>query len=390
MISDLQAGRLVVAREVKESLRRKTVWITAAVVLVGSIALMVVPGLVGGGSDRSTVAVAGGPAPAFQQALVSSGDAIGIDVAVVAAPDGAAARQAVVDDRADIGVALPAGTGQAAQVYAENDDDKIVAVVHQALAVQSSTAALEAAGLSDEQIAAAFDVPAPQLEQVGDDHGGRVAAATVVSLVVYLLLFMVTAQVANGVAIEKANRVSEVLLAIAPPRSLLAGKVVGVGLVGLLPLACGALPVVVRLVAGDGLPPDTGVAVASGAAWFVLGAGLYLSAAGALGALVERQEEVGSAMASLSILLVGSYVIGQSAADTTLGRMLAVLPFTSPMVEPARLALGVSSPAEVVASLAVSVVSLVLVVRLATAIYERAVVRTGRRLHLRDVLRPAT
>jgi ABC-2 type transport system permease protein len=295
----------------------------------------------------------------------------------------------VIDDEADAGVALPADAGQPADVYAENDDDRIVGVVRQALAAQSSTAALQAAGLSEEQIAAAFDVPAPQLEQVGEDHGGRVAAATVVSLTVYLLLFMVTAQVANGVAIEKANRVSEVLLAIAPPRSLLAGKVVGVGLVGLLPLGCGAVPVVVRLIAGGGLPPDTGLAVASGAAWFVLGAGLYLSAAGALGALVERQEEVGSAMASLSILLVGSYVIGQSAADTTLGQVLAILPFTSPMVEPARLALGVSSPAEVITSLAVSVVSLVLVVRLAAAIYERAVVRTGRRLHLRDVLRPA-
>ena len=147
----------------------------------------------------------------------------------------------------------------------------------------------------------------------------------------------------------------------------------------------------VRLVAGGrDLPPDTGAAVAGGAAWFILGAGFYLSAAGGLGALVERQEEVGSAMAGLSIALVGSYLIGQSAADSSLGLVLAILPFSSPMVEPARLALGVSSPVEVVTSLAVGVVSLVLIVRLATAIYERAVVRTGRRLHLRDVLRPAT
>jgi ABC-2 type transport system permease protein len=379
-----------VAREVREALRRKAPWITSAIVLLGSIALMVVPSLIGGGRDTSTVAVAGRPAPAFEQAAVGVGELVGVHVQFVEVADAEAARQAVVDDHADVGVVTGTGDGGAPQISAKSDDDKTVAIVRQALAVESTTAALRAVGLDDAQIAGALDAPQPHIEQLGEDRGGRIAAATAVSLTVYLLLFMVTAQVANGVAIEKANRVSEVLLAITAPRSLFAGKVVGVGLIGLLPLACGALPVVVRLVAVGGLPPDTGVAVASGAAWFVLGAGFYLSAAGALGALVERQEEVGSAMAGLSIALVGSYVIGQSAADSTLGRVLAILPFSSPMVEPARLALGVSSFPEVVVSLGVAVVSLVLMVRLATAIYERAVVRTGRRLHLRDVLRPAT
>ena len=393
LMTDLQAARLVVAREVREALRRKAPWITSAVVLLGSIALMVVPSLIGGGSDTSTVAVAGGPAPAVR----AGGRAVGRGGRRPGAAHGG--------DQPRRGA-----TGGGRRPRRRRRRHRLrqrrrrPAVPHLCRArgrpdrrhrppgpggrVDDSRVA--AAGLDDSQIAAALSAPAPQLEAVGDDRGGRIAAATVVSLTVYLLLFMVTAQVANGVAIEKSNRVSEVLLAIAPPRSLFAGKVVGVGLIGLLPLVCGALPVVVRLVAGGrDLPPDTGAAVAGGAAWFILGAGFYLSAAGGLGALVERQEEVGSAMAGLSIALVGSYVIGQSAADSSLGLVLAILPFSSPMVEPARLALGVSSPVEVVTSLAVGVVSLVLIVRLATAIYERAVVRTGRRLHLRDVLRPA-
>jgi ABC-2 type transport system permease protein len=178
-----------------------------------------------------------------------------------------------------------------------------------------------------------------------------------------------------------------VLLAIVPPRVLLFGKVIGIGIIGVLPLLCGAAPVVVKLIAGGSLPPGTGGVVAAGAAWFVLGAGFYLLVAGALGALVERQEEAGSAVVSLSICMVASYLVGQSAADSPLGSVLAYVPISSPMVEPARLALGVSSPSEVVISLILSAAAVVLAGRVASMIYRRAVVNTGRRLHLRDVLR---
>ena len=49
--------------------------------------------------------------------------------------------------------------------------------------------------------------------------------------------------VANGTAIEKANRISEVLLAIVRPAALLFGKVIGVGVIGILTILAGAIPV---------------------------------------------------------------------------------------------------------------------------------------------------
>jgi ABC-2 type transport system permease protein len=56
---------------------------------------------------------------------------------------------------------------------------------------------------------------------------------------------------------------------------------------------------------------------------------------------------------------------------------------------PSRLALGVASPAEVVASLLIGLVAVVVVVRVGAVVYRRGIVRTGRRLRLREVLRPA-
>jgi ABC-2 type transport system permease protein len=263
----------------------------------------------------------------------------------------------------------------------------MVPLVSQALAVDHATSTLAAAGLDPAEVASALAPPRVELDELQAGRGGQIAAAAIVSLGVYLLIFMLTAAVANAVAIEKANRVSEVLLAVMPSRALFFGKVIGIGLIGVVPFICGALPIVVKLVAGGSLPPGTAAVIAGGAAWFVLGAALYLLVAGALGALVERQEEVGSAMSILSILLVSSYVVGQSAADSPLGAALAYVPFSAPMVEPARLALGASSPAEVVISLATSLVAVIVAARFASTIYRKAIVRTGRRLHVRDVLR---
>jgi ABC-type transporter Mla maintaining outer membrane lipid asymmetry ATPase subunit MlaF len=51
-------------------------------------------------------------------------------------------------------------------------------------------------------------------------------------------------------------------------------------------------------------------------------------------------------------------------------------------------ALGASSALEVAASLAIGIVTVIVVARLSAVVYRRAIVRTGRRLKLRDALRP--
>src|SRR3546814_12024880 len=114
---------------------------------------------------------------------------------------------------------------------------------------------------------------------------------------------MLMIQVANCTAFEKSNRISEVLLAIVRPGALLFGKVLGVSIVGILTLAAAIVPVLVKLLSGGDLPDGHGGALAGGAAWFVLGLATYLVAAGALGALVARQEEAGSAAQPLSGVL---------------------------------------------------------------------------------------
>ncbi|HEX5094372.1 MAG TPA: ABC transporter permease, partial [Acidimicrobiia bacterium] len=296
------------------------------------------------------------------------------------------ARRLVDDGDADVGVA--AGPEPVIVVRADQHA-KLLGAVRQALASSALADNLANAGLSDAQVVQVLRVQAPRVQEVDTEAAGRRASAAILSIVLYLVLLMLMVQVANGVAIEKANRVSEVLLPIVRPDSLLFGKVIGTGIVGLITLLAGAIPVAVKAVAGGDLPSGLGVAVAGGAPWFVLGLVLYLTIAGSLGALVERQEEAGATVTPLTIILVATFIVAQSAPDSGLAAVLAYIPFTSPLVMPSRIAVGASSPLEMTLSLLILFTTVVVVVRLGAVVYQRAVVRTGRRLKITEILRAA-
>jgi ABC-2 type transport system permease protein len=385
-VSRFEATRLVAVRELREAFRRRSLWIVFAVLFLGSTAAMVVPDLLDSGSTTYKVAVQSGSGVpfGFTSELESVGRVLGADVRSRAVSDDAHARTLVNDGTVD--VAIVGGTPPTI-VVRKGDDDTLVALVRQALATSTLTEQLRAAGLDSATVQRILTTPSAHLEQVAAGDSDRKASAAILSLVLYLILLLLMIQVASGVAIEKANRISEVLLAVVKPTALFFGKVVGVGLVGLAGLAAAGIPVVVKAVAGGDLPAGLGPAIAGGLPWMVLGLALYLTTAGALGALVERQEEAGSVLTPLSLLLIGTYVLAQSASDSAFGAFLAIFPFTSPIVMPSRLALGAASPGEIVASLVIGIATVLFVLRLGAAIYRRGIVHTGRRLRLGEVLR---
>ena len=296
-----------------------------------------------------------------------------------------AARQ-IDDGTADLAVI---DGPEPVMVVRSGEHTALVAAAQQALASSTLQHRLRSAGFDPREARSVLDVRPAAVVGLHKDSGTRRGAAAIAATVLYILLLALTISVANGVAIEKSNRISEVLLAIVPPRPLLFGKVAGVGLMGLATLAFGVIPVVVRALLGGGLPSGFGAAVASGAAWFAVGLAFYLVISASLAALVDRQEQAGSAMGPLMGALVGSLIVAQSSPDSGLARVLGYVPFSSPVVEPARIAVGAASAVEMALSLAILVGSVGVAVRVGGIVYQRAIVRTGRRLKLSEVLRPA-
>jgi ABC-2 type transport system permease protein len=385
-VSWFEATRLVAARELREAFRRRSLWIVFAVLFLGSAAAMIVPDLLDSGSTTYDVAVqpGAGVPTGFDSELGVVGRAVDANVRIRGVSDHAQARSLVDDGTVDAAVI---GGSPPTVIVRKGDDDTLVALVRQALATSTLSDQLRDAGLDSAAVQRILGTPSAHLEQVAADDSDRKASAAILSLVLYLILLLLMIQVASGVAIEKANRISEVLLAVVKPTALFFGKVVGVGIVGLAGFVAAGIPVIVKAAAGGDLPAGLGPAVAGGLPWMVLGLALYLTTAGALGALVERQEEAGSVLTPLSLLLIATYVLAQSSSDNSFGAFLAIFPFTSPIVMPSRLALGAASGGEIVASLVIGIVTVLFVLRLGAAIYRRGIVHTGRRLRLGEVLR---
>jgi ABC-2 type transport system permease protein len=377
-VSNVTATRLVVARELREAFRRRSLWIVIAVMFVASAAAMIVPDLLDENTTYDVAVVAGTDADRTVDATMRS--IVGADASIRFRDVRGRHEARVLVDDGDVDAAVVIGPPPLVLARA-GEHETLVAAARQALAASATDARLRALGVEPSDV----QVPAPEVVTVDADDSDRQGAAFALSLVLYIVLVILMTQAATGVAIEKSNRISEVLLAVVKPTALLFGKVIGVGLVGLATVTAAAVPVAVKFAVGDDLPAGVGPAVLAGIAWFVLGLALYLTIAGALGALVERQEEAGSVVAPISILLVVTYLLALSVTDSGLGAVLAIFPLTSPLVMPARIALGEASLAEIVASLAVGIASVVLVVRFGGIVYRRGIVQTGRRLSLRDV-----
>ena len=193
---------------------------------------------------------------------------------------------------------------------------------------------------------------------------------------------------------EKNSRVVEVLLSAIRARQLMAGKIAGIGALGLLQLIFIAIfAITLASVTGAiDLPSDSFSAAALTVGWFVLGFAFYAAMFAVAGALVSRMEELRDAIVPINLLIFASFLISIGALqdpDSTIARIASLLPISSALAMPVRMVLGSATAWEIVASLALVVGSTALLIPLAGRVYAGAVLRTGAKVKLRDAWRAA-
>ena len=252
--------------------------------------------------------------------------------------------------------------------------------------------ALKRAGLSDTEVRQALNPPPLKVTTVEPvdpeaDRKGTFAFIAVLALYAQLLTFGYL--LASGVVEEKASRVVEVLLATIRPRDLLAGKIIGLGVLGFgqtLMIAAAGLAAATATGALD-VDSDIVVAAALAVGWFVLGYAFYAGLFACAGALVPRQEELQSSMTPLTMMILISFFVSFAVLDNpdgTLARVTSFIPFSAPMIMPVRIALGEASTVEIVAAFAITAAAAAALIPVAGRIYSGAVLRTGSSVKLRD------
>jgi ABC-2 type transport system permease protein len=265
--------------------------------------------------------------------------------------------------------------------------------VSNAVQQQQLTAALAGAGIDAAQLGQRSEVSTSTLEPADPNRGQQLALALVGTILLFFSLSGYGQLVATGVVEEKQSRVVELLLATMKPWQLLAGKVLGLGAVGLLQL-------VILGVIGVVGASATGLLTVPGAAvgmfvmvivWYLLGFFLFASLYAAIGSTVSRQEELNSVIAPMIFLLIIPFVLTVNLLPNDprneFAAVLSFVPFFSQTVMPARYALGVAPFWEVGVSVAIALVAIVIVVRVAGRVYRNSILRTGARVGLLEALR---
>jgi ABC-2 type transport system permease protein len=214
-------------------------------------------------------------------------------------------------------------------------------------------------------------------------------------ILTYTFVAVYGGMVLNGVAEEKSSRVAEVLLSAVRPGELLVGKVTGIGLVALIQgLITAAAAFAAGAAVGTNILRGTGgFSVLAMLGWFLLGYTFYSFVNAAAGSLVNRQEEASSMAFPIQLPLLVGYLttIGalSNGDDSKLLRLLSFLPPTAPVTMPIRIAIGAAKPWQIALSLGLLVGGIALVARLASRVYARSILRTGKRLKFRQALRAA-
>ncbi|HSK26539.1 MAG TPA: ABC transporter permease [Jiangellales bacterium] len=388
-LSTREAVTTVARREFVERARDRSFLVSTGVTLAIIGAVIALPQLIGLDDTSYRVAVAGESAPTVEAAARTQADLADVTVEVLGAPDVTEARQLVEDGDLD---ALLDGTSV---VVRQELPAQLRVVLDNAYRAAAGDAALVAAGLDPAQVGQALAVPPLQVEALDPDAEAartRGQVAFVGALILYGQLLGYGFWVALGVVEEKSSRVVELLLSAIPARALLAGKVVGIGLLGLFQL-------LVVAVGGVGVAAATGALTIDAAvvepvlivlAWFVLGYTAYACLMAAAAARVSRQEELQNATTPVSTLAIVSFLATFYVAanpDAVLSRVLAVTPPISALTMPVRSARGDAAAWEVPLAVGLMLGLIVLLVVVAGRVYEGAVLRTGRKVPLADAWR---
>jgi ABC-2 type transport system permease protein len=216
--------------------------------------------------------------------------------------------------------------------------------------------------------------------------GQGFAIALIFTLIAYGTILLQT------VSEEKENRMVEVLLTSASPLAIMTGKVLALGLAGLIQMSVWIAAVILIVPRFAGVLPDLGdIPIDVGFLLLVLAfylAGYAIAAAlmAGIGAATTSTTEAGPLTALVIIPLVAPFYampLFLSSADHWLTRLLSLLPITAATSMMLRLATSQVAPSEIALSLGLMIVTAILFLWLASRIFRAGLLMYGQRMSLR-------
>lgn len=391
-LSPTRAVALVARREINTRLRTRAFVVSTLGLLLGLAVYALVVVFVG--DDSRTVALDRQTA-ALRPALTAAAESRGEDLRFRRIPGRADAERQLRDGDVDAYLhGAPGGSGRLGILVERDVDPGLERVVRAAVQQDALARELDRAGLDPERLSVTAERAAPRTEalEAASVKPERLVLGLGASGLLYLFLVLFGIVVAQGVVEEKSSRVVELLLSAIRPWQLLIGKIVGVGVVGLVQLVVvgGAAVTTARAAGLLDLPAAGAGTLVSVALWYVLGFFLFATLLAAAAARVSRQEEVQSVVQPVMLLMAAPFILGITLLTkdpaNRLVEALSLVPPFSPVLMPARIAMGTAPLWQPVLAALLTLAAIAVLVRLGGRVYSNSVLRSGARVRLREAL----
>jgi ABC-2 type transport system permease protein len=243
-------------------------------------------------------------------------------------------------------------------------------------------------------------------ELTGDSGGASLALAYGMGIILYMAILFLGQQTATSVVEEKTSRIMEVLASSMTPFQMLVGKIVGVGLTGLVQLAIWGGTVFLlgnqrlRLAALFGVSADAvrNIPIPSMPlnlllvflAFFTLGFFMYGALYAMVGSLVNSMQEIQQFILPVTLPVIFGFFAGISVINdpqSTIGIVFSYIPLFAPFVMPVRWAVSSVPATELALSLAGMVLGVLAVAWLAGRIYRTGILMYGKKPTFREIFR---
>lgn len=255
-------------------------------------------------------------------------------------------------------------------------------------------------GLTQEQIASLspnFEFTIEQTEE--QEVSGNILVIMLLSIVLFYAIYFCAYQVSSSITTEKTSKIMETLVTSTSPRTIVLGKTIGIGIVGLIQIC---VIVAVALISAKAfLEPELLNAVLDMSmmtpylaimtiVYFILGYFAYALLYALTGSTVSKPEDIQSANTPVAILaVVGFYLSYFTMMNPTseLNQFAAIFPISSPFCMPFRIMMGIATTSEVVLSIVILVITILIIAQVAIKIYSNAILNYGTKMTFKDIVK---
>ena len=255
-------------------------------------------------------------------------------------------------------------------------------------------------GLTNEQIQSITPNFEFDIEQTQEDKAsGNIFAMMLMSIVLFYAIYFCAYQVSSSITTEKTSKIMETLVTSTSPKTIVLGKTIGIGIVGLVQMV---LIVGTSLIcAKTFLKPElletvldmSNITVYLGIItiiYFILGYFAYALLYALTGSTVSKPEDIQSANTPVAILaVIGFYLSYFTMMNPTseLNLFASVFPVSSPFCMPFRIMMGLANGKDVAISIVILIITILVIAKVAIKIYSNAILNYGTKMSLKDIVK---